>query len=178
MINVLQAALAALSGKAALAAAGVSAAALAVTGVAVSTPDEADEGLGTATEQVEVVTDEADETLENKAEPTITDEGEDAEENSESDADDQGVAKDVHAKLSGNDLLPGDEGFGQAVANNVRNNGGGQFGQSVADAASGGRSAGNQTEAAEDADDVDDGDDDDKRPDLAGPPEGVSPRDR
>lgn len=61
--------------------------------------------------------------------------------------DDQGVARDVHDTLNGEaDVWPGDEGFGQAVADNAREDGA-AFGSSIAEAASSGRASQGQDHA-------------------------------
>lgn len=70
----------------------------------------------------------------------------------DSQADDQGVAHDVHDVLNGDeDVWPGDEGFGQAVADNARE-GGSEFGQSVSEAASNGRSSAGAENGEQDGD--------------------------
>lgn len=73
----------------------------------------------------------------------------------DSQADDQGVAHDVHDVLNGDeDVWPGDEGFGQAVADHARDEetGGAEFGQAVADAASNGRSSAGAENGEQDGD--------------------------
>jgi hypothetical protein len=172
--------------------AGTAAASLAIAGVAgIQTAQEhADERASelltaeadeedldeTATDEIEDVELEDEVETDEDAEGDDTDEGAEVEdaEVEEADGDDQGRAAEVHAALTGDETItPGSREFGQAVAANAQAGKGGEFGRSVAAAASRGASERDD----EGHDDTNETEEADERPEPAasGRPEGTPP---
>jgi hypothetical protein len=171
---------------------GTAAASLAIAGVA---------GIQTAQEHADeraselLIAEEAeqdDETVDEGTDVTVAvelDEEADAEEAGteetldeegieDEDGDDQGRAAEVHAALTGDETIqPGSSEFGQAVATNAQEGKGGEFGRSVAAAAS--RGASERDEAEDDGEELEaaEADEDGERPAKAdsGRPEGTPP---
>ena len=155
-MSVLETLLAAATSKAGAAVAGLTVAvgAAGAAGQLPDLPSAFDNAFGGPTAEEQVVEDpELQEPLDDGTDETTELEGSLADVTTDdevaADTDDRGVAHDVHDALNGDeDVMPGDEGFGRAVADNARE-GGSEFGQSVADAASNGRSSAGAENAAQ-----------------------------